>query len=230
MDNQWDKYAKLYNQGIGKEGDQLHTKLIDPIIFDFIGRYQSKTILDVGCGNGYLLKKLASQAKKVVGIDSSRKLLQYARGLISQNCQLILADLNKKFPLKPNSFDIVIANMVVQYLPTLNRFVVETARVLKKKGILVIILDHPAHALFLRAQGLVGARNKKFIDSDSYFKLGKRRKHSLWDKAILEYYHRPIKDYLNPFTPYFYLEKLEEKTSDGELPRILGMKWVKRRC
>lgn len=226
--NQWDKYSELYNSGIGKEGDSLHKNLIDPMIFDFLGDYENKTILDAGFGNGYLLQKLSKQKCQLIGIDSSEDLTNIAKNnLQNANIILIKDDLTKRIPLEDQSVDIVIANMVLQYLPELNIFAKKTKRILKHNGILIIVLDHPSHSLFFRAQELAGKRNDKFITNGNYLKEEKRCKKSLWDKAILEYYHRPIKSYINSFTQFFKLDKIEEKSEDNEIPRILGLKWIK---
>lgn len=227
MTNQWDTYA--YNKGIGPDGDAFHKKLIDPLIFRYIGENRYHSILDVGCGNGYLLIKLSSKTKSVIGIDNSRKLLSVASHNITglSNVTAVYGDISQKLPFNSASFDVIIANMVLQYLPSLERISSESARVLKKNGVFIVVMDHPCHALYLRAQELAGSKNDKFLTSASYFVSGKRRKKSLWDKATLEYYHRPMEGYINPFTPYFHLDTMTEISEDGEMPRILGLKWSK---
>jgi SAM-dependent methyltransferase len=222
MRNQWDTYADLYDQGIGKFGDELHTKSNNPLLKQFVGNVSGKTVVDLGCGNAYLYSLLSS-AKKYIGVDSAKKLV--AKTL--KEATIVIGDIAKKIPLESATADIAVANMVCQYLPELDTFARESARILRKKGLLVIIVDHPAHALFIRAQELAGKTNEKFITSGSYFNAGLRKKKSLWDKAVLEYYHRPIKDYINPFTDYFHLEAMGEVSEDGEKPRILGLKWRK---
>lgn len=232
MSNQWDTYASIYNEGIGFEGEEaLHKNIIDPLILRYLQNYRGLTILDVGCGNGYLLRKLAHQAHMVVGLDSSRKLLSIARrntvGL--KNLSLDQGDITKTLPYANATFHTVIANMVLQYVPKLEKFAQESARVLKDGGNLIVIVDPPGRTLYVRAQELAGKKSEKFLTSASYFTSGKRTKKSLWGKAILEYYHRPTEDYINPFTPYFHLDTMTELTEDGEMPRIFGLKWIKRK-
>lgn len=53
---------------------------------DFVGRPevleivreigQGKTILDLGCGEGYFSRKMAGMAKKVIGVDVSEEMIQ----------------------------------------------------------------------------------------------------------------------------------------------------------
>jgi len=226
--NQWDTYAIVYDEGIGSYGQEsLHKNLIDPLILRFLQSYKKSAILEVGCGNGYLLKKLAANARMVVGLDSSRELLSIARRNTSglKNLSLDHGDITKTLPYANATFDIVIANMVFQYVPQLKKFAQESSRVLKHGGSLVVIVDPPGRALYVRAQELTGKKSEKFLTSASYFTSGKRTKKSLWGKAILEYYHRLTEEYINPFTPYFHLETMTELTEDGEMPRILSLKW-----
>lgn len=224
---QWETYADLYHQGKGLAGDDLHNDLIQPILDDFLGDYSSQIILDAGCGNGFLSYQLARSAKKVVGIDVSEKLLRYANeNRKGENVSFKKADLTQKLSFQDSQFDIVVSVMVLQYLPQISRFASECSRILKPNGELIVVIDHPCHALFLRAQELVGKKDKKFITSDSYFKSGIRKKLSLWNKVILQYYHRPVSFYLNGFTDYFRLVELKETSSDNEIPRILGFNWL----
>src|SRR3990167_1704465 len=123
---QWNKYASLYDKGIGKSGDKLHQDLIDPVIFGFINSWKDLSVLDAGCGNGYLVNKLAPLVKRVVGIDASKNLLESATTqVLHKNVSFQLADITKKLPFDNSSFDIIIANMVIQYLPSLENFAKE---------------------------------------------------------------------------------------------------------
>ena len=227
--NQWDTYSKLYNDGIGTEGDKLHKNFIDPLIFQFMSDYRNKVVADVGCGNGYFARKIAIRAKKVFGLDYSAELVKLTKTNTSEltNIEILFGDVLKRWPIRSNSCDIVISNMLLQYLSSLTNFAKEAARILKKKGILIITIDSPLHSLFVRAQELLGKKDKKLIQSGSYFKREKRLKKTLWDKATIEYYNRPLMDYFNAFTDYFIFEHMDENTEDGEMPRILGLKWCK---
>lgn len=228
--NQWDKYAEIFDRGIGNGEEDLHRNYLDPLIFSYLGQKKYKTIVDAGCGNGYLLNKLAKISTYVVGLDYSDKLLKASKERIkgSKNISLLKADLTQRLPIKDNSTDVVIANMVLQYLPQLESFAKECYRILKPGGLLLILVDHPGHYLYARAQELNGKKDPHFLESGSYFKEGRRKKKSLWNKAILEYYHRTVSGYINPFNFLFKLVKVDENTQDKETPRILAMKFVKK--
>ena len=225
---QWDKYASLYNKGKGESGDELHNDLIQPTLEKFLPDLDGKKILDAGCGNGFLEKWLSPKADLVVAVDSSDDLLDYARNNSKhKNVIFNKSDLTQELPFDKQSFDVVVSVMVLQYLPEIKTLASEAGRILKEGGVFIFAIDHPAHALYLRAQELVGKKNDKFIDSGSYFDRGLRKKHSLWNKAMLQYYHRTISDYINEFSKYLKLDYLEEVSDDGETPRILLAKFSK---
>lgn len=221
---QWDQYADLVDARIGDGGDDLHVRCIDPLISQYVGNTSGKTVVDLGCGNAYLSQKM-SPGTIYIGVDSSAKLLEKAR----KHCpdaQIIHADIEQDISLPPESCDIIIANMVLQYASDLSAIGTNVHRLLRPGGIFVVIIDHPSHALFARAQSLAGKTEQKFIDLASYFMEGERTKHSLWDKAILTYYHRIVATYVNTFAKTFRLARMDETSVDGEIPRILGMKWI----
>lgn len=229
MTNQWDKYAKVFDEGIGNGDETLHRDFIDPLIFGFLEGYKLNTVVDAGCGNGYLCNKLSDKANKVIGLDYSEELLKaaYIRTENKKNISLLKADLSSTMPIDDESSDAIIANMVLQYVPSLDAFSKEVGRVLKPGGILIVIVDHPGHYLFMRAQELAGKKDAHFIDTGSYFDEGLKRKNSLWNKAVLEYYHRPIAGYIKPFVDRLSLVDISETTQNGETPRLLGLKFVK---
>ena len=59
-----------------KEHGKNVSKFLDKIVFD-----KPFTFLDVGCGNGWVVRKIASnpKCKKAVGIDKSRKMIQQSK-------------------------------------------------------------------------------------------------------------------------------------------------------
>lgn len=218
---QWNKYASLYNKGKGESGDELHNTLIQPTLEKLLTDLKGKNLLDIGCGNGFLEKWLSSKADQVIAVDSLDDLLEYAKNNSKyENVIFKKSDLTQKLLFADRSFDVVISVMVIQYLPEIKTLAAEIERILKEDGVFIFAIDHPAHALYLRAQELAGKKNEKFINSGSYFDKGLRKKHSLWNKAILQYYHRTISDYLNEFSKYLKLDLLEEISDDGEVPRI----------
>jgi ubiquinone/menaquinone biosynthesis C-methylase UbiE len=105
-------------------------------------RMEKGIILDNGCGEGLLLRKLlkTSPSVSVVGVDLLFKQLAAARANIAQEtgraAGLIQADATR-LPFKDGTFDIVVAINLTLNMPTqdmLNALFMETARVCKDGG------------------------------------------------------------------------------------------------
>ena len=66
----WDRNAEEWHRSYG-ERDPNRGDLLDPLILDLLGEVKGKRILDAGCGDGYLSRKLARLGAKVTGVEIS---------------------------------------------------------------------------------------------------------------------------------------------------------------
>lgn len=98
-----------------------------------------KRILDLGCGTGYLLSRMTSPERSVVGLDISKGMLtQAAKRLKDKGVSLIQGDYSHlHFP--PRSFDCVLATFTLTHAPDLLAVIQEIGRVLVPGGRLVIV-------------------------------------------------------------------------------------------
>jgi ubiquinone/menaquinone biosynthesis C-methylase UbiE len=79
---------------------------------------RNSNVLDVGCGTGLLFSHVATEAKMVVGVDISGKLLLHAkeRARDFHNVHIVQADADH-LPFKVNHFSMVFAFTVLQNMP-----------------------------------------------------------------------------------------------------------------
>lgn len=104
-------------------------------IGDEIKRYPKKSIkiLDIGCRNGEVTKKILMDCNKkyrLYGLDLIEpekvdKDIQYKRQFFD----------NKSLPYKSNSFDILIVNQVIEHIIHKDKLIEECHRILKKGGV-----------------------------------------------------------------------------------------------
>ena len=115
-----------------------------PAMIKAIGKVKNKVILDLGCGFGDHAVKLSKKsAKKIIGIDISKKLIKLAKEKKPKNCEFFVGDMRKKLKLKNNSFDIVFSSLAIHYIKNLGRLFKEINRVLKKGGLFLFSTGHP---------------------------------------------------------------------------------------
>jgi ubiquinone/menaquinone biosynthesis C-methylase UbiE len=140
----FEHYQNLADRFMG-----LSNKYCDNRYLLEIKRYvrKSDSALDVGCGTGLLLSKLA--AKRRVGVDLSSGLLrQLKKSGLDRKIELVQADA-ESLPFKTGSFEVVYSVNLLEHVPHPEKVVSEGMRVLKKRGKLVLITPNGDMGLFL---------------------------------------------------------------------------------
>lgn len=100
---------------------------------------KDKVILDIGCGNGALLRELSPKIRTGVGIDISSQLVQLATrwGSPKNNLKYHVVD-GPAIPLEDHSVDVVISMLSFRYLDW-DPIMKEIERVLRKDGKLIVV-------------------------------------------------------------------------------------------
>lgn len=109
---------------------------------------KNKKVLDIGCydetaiklkeNNGYWLHKLiSSEAKKVIGIDSSDLIKSEIKtGPKSKIIKKNLFDLDESFA-KANKIDVIVAGELIEHIPNVSRFLQLMKRLYPKKTLIL---------------------------------------------------------------------------------------------
>ena len=227
------QFAEYWDKRAGDKGEPYKQYVIDPIMFQLIGSMNNKTILDLGCGNGYLAQKFIKEdAGKIILSDISKYNLEIARKKTdSEKVYCLRYDVTKKWKIKSNSIDIIYSNMLFNEIENINKPIQESFRVLKKSGKFVFSVTHPAWDLYVYAQEKAGVKSEKFVGLGNYFTRGyskyimgidsknnPRLKEELEVKFEVEHYQRPISDYLNSLIKHNFTIK---RVVEPELTEIL---------
>jgi malonyl-CoA O-methyltransferase len=118
----------------------LHREIADRLFAEVIKRPQPSSLLDVGCGTGYLTVRLKNHfpQSRIVGLD-------FAKGMIEaaipkhKDIAWVLADGNH-LPFHDGSFDVLVSNLAYQWAGDLSRAFNEAGRVLSPDGVLACTL------------------------------------------------------------------------------------------
>ncbi len=111
---------------------------MNPNLKKVIEQSEGKIIADIGCGCGRNLVYSSKFANKLIGVDLSRKSLEFAKNFVqSEKLNLVLGN-NLDIPLEDNFSDLVISDGVVHHTgDTIGAFK-ECVRVLKPGGLLYL--------------------------------------------------------------------------------------------
>lgn len=104
---------------------------------------EDMTILDIGCGGGTNINRIAGNAKMAYGIDYSLKAVERSREFNKnrENVEIIEASVSN-LPFDDDSFDVITAVKTVFFWPDLENDFIEVKRVLKPEGLFAIIVDY----------------------------------------------------------------------------------------
>ena len=123
-------------------------------------------VLDVGCGGGININRMAKDAKKVYGIDYSIESVKLSREVnekLIDNGQVEIQEGNvKDLPFEDDTFDIVTAFETVYFWPDIEKCFGEVKRVLKPGGTFLIGMESNGSDNFIMKFW------KHFIDMELY--------------------------------------------------------------
>lgn len=104
--------------------------------------FKGKTVLDVGCGSGrYCVLASSLNAKKVIGIDSSKKNVNFNNQKFKNvpKLKFIFGD-NTNLKIQNNFSDITISNGVIHHTSNMYKSLDELIRVTKKGGKILLMV------------------------------------------------------------------------------------------
>jgi len=113
-------------------------------VLNFVASKNPKNILDIATGTGDLAILMAqTNAEKIIGLDISEGMLDVGRKKIADKklthkIDLMLAD-SENMPFEDNAFDAITVAFGIRNFENLEKGLTEILRVLKPKGIFVIL-------------------------------------------------------------------------------------------
>ena len=78
----WESSAKWYNEIVSEEGHYYHSKVILPKLLKLFRFTDKSSLLDIGCGQGILSRKIPPHIR-YVGLDGSKQMIKNAKRLRS---------------------------------------------------------------------------------------------------------------------------------------------------
>lgn len=148
----WEKNANTW-EAFMREGNSFHRILVAgsqmELITDFTGDQQVGLAVELACGTGTFITQLSTVARRVIGIDGSQTMLNYAvdRTRELTNCRLIKADLTSAQldeALPSGSVDVCVCTMALMDIEDLENIAELVSRVLIRGGAFVATFAHPA--------------------------------------------------------------------------------------
>jgi len=232
-DAAWERHAGWWQEHFTDGADPEYEEQILPLVDEHltaVGR-----VLDLGCGEGQLSRRIAARGSRVIGVDLAANQIteaaargggvQFARGA------------GEALPFAEGAFDAVVICLTLEHIEPFEPAVREVGRVLAPGGCLVLFLNHP----------LLQAPESGWIDDqilgEQYWRVGPYLADAVAMEEVspgikLLFMHRPLSRYVNvmaesglfvehmgePAPPPGFLAQAPEHTEEALIPRLLVLR------
>ena len=122
---------------------EIEPREVEETVYAF-DAFPGKTVLEVGCGNGYLLSRYARHGARSFGMDltwTGTDLSRRRFALEELGGRFIQADA-ERLPFQTGTFDLVVSAGVLHHIPSIQAAVAEIHRLLKPGGTILLMLYH----------------------------------------------------------------------------------------
>jgi SAM-dependent methyltransferase len=189
--NDYDSFAEAYTAE--NETNLVNAYYERPAMLALAGDVAGRRILDAGCGSGPLFAALRDRGAIVRGFDTSTGMLELARRRLGDGADLRVVDLGGPLPYPDDTFDDVVASLVLHYLEDWGPALAELRRVLKPGGRLIASVDHPFAIVTMHHQA---GREAAYLDTTNWteeWTIGGQT-------ALMSIWHRPLHAMIEAFT------------------------------
>ncbi len=200
--------------------DPAYEEVVTPLLIDMLAPEPGLLYLDLGCGEGRVMRRLAAVGARIHGVDGNHDLVRRAPA------PSLVGDV-ATLPIREDSYDGVYAVLVVEHLVDHRAFFAEAARVTRPGGVMAMVSNHPVWT----APGStpVSDVEETLWRPGAYFSQGVT---AVWTgETTITFHHRSLAELLNAAAEAGWslvrmveLPHHELKDQQG-IPRLLGVRW-----
>jgi len=208
----WNRAAADWDTQVGDDGDSNRILNSDPVLWRFAGDVAGCTVLDAGCGTGYLSRKLHERGARVIGVDFSEEMIRIANSKPT-SIDYRVDSCSELKTVQDESVNLIVTNYVLMDTPNLVGTMSAFFRVLRPGGSVVAVFSHPCFPVSHATE--VGDGGTSYQWPFPYFRQQKCVAPP-WGHFTSEFiwFHRSLSDYWKAFVETGF------QVVDFEEPRI----------
>jgi 2-polyprenyl-3-methyl-5-hydroxy-6-metoxy-1,4-benzoquinol methylase len=222
----WDALAGYWDERM-EAGETWQRHLIQPCVEGLLALEPGERVLEIACGNGEFARRMAGLGASVLAVDFSEGMLEQARahggGVEYRSVDATHEDELTALGAE-GSFDVVVSNMAIMDMASIEPMASASARLLRPGGRFVFSTLHPAFnsgdavptvELIYRDGDVANVHSVKV---SSYSQVRSMKGIAIEGQPVEQwYFHRPLAEILRPFFAHgFTLDALEEPLVDAE--------------
>jgi SAM-dependent methyltransferase len=228
----WEKGADWWQRNFTEGADPEYEDQILPMVEHYARG--ARRVLDIGCGEGQVGRRLAGLGAEVVGLDPTDSQIREARN--RGGLSGYLRAFAHQLPCRDAQFDMVVLCLAIEHVQPFEAAIQEVARVLMPGGRFLLLLVHPL--LQSPGSGWVEDINS----GDHFWRVGSYLDDNIADDQVgpgigLMFIHRPLSRYVHemgrcglliddmvePVPPPAIIEETGGFENAGSIPRLLLM-------
>lgn len=167
IERSWDANAAAWTQVVRARGIESRRVATDDAVLNAVLAQQPRSVLDAGCGEGWLAHRLAQENIAVTGFDASAGLIEAAREGPGRFSVLSYADFTSNPQRAGDGFDVVVWNFSLLAEDIVGPLAA-TTRVLRPGGCCIIQTLHPFNGVEPRYED--GWREETFQSMSADFR------------------------------------------------------------
>jgi SAM-dependent methyltransferase len=188
----WEQHAAWWQRTFSAGVDAEYDEQILPLVARHVGSAQR--VLDIGCGEGQVARRLAESGADVVGLDPARS--QVAEASTRGGGPSYAQARAEALPCRSDAFDAVVLCLALEHVDAFDLALHEVARVLAPNGRFVLVLCHP----------LLQAPRSGWVDDgiagEHYWRIGSYLAEQVEVDEVapgvtLRFVHRPLARYVH---------------------------------
>jgi SAM-dependent methyltransferase len=232
-DDLWEQHAGWWQEEFTAGADPEYEEQILPLVDAHLA--DRRRVLDVGCGEGQLARRIAHLGAEVVGVDATAaQVTEAAARAGGPGYARAVAD---RLPCRDGAFDAVVMCLVIEHIQPIEPPIREIARVLAPDGVFLLLLNHP----------LLQTPGSGWIDDhileEQYWRVGPylpddARVEEVAPGVALPFMHRPLFRYIRamgeaglltedmdePAPPPGFLAAAWEYREAATIPRLMAIR------
>lgn len=200
--------------------DPAYEAVVTPMLLDVLRPTPESRYLDLGCGEGRVMRAMATVGAIVHGLDLSLELASRAE-------RAFVAEL-PGIPIRDAAYDGVYCVLTLEHVVDHQTFFEEAARVVRKGGILAIVVNHPVWTA-PDATPITDQFGEVLWRPGEYFSSGLTEMPA--GDGLVVFHHRSMSELLNSAAlAGWSLESMVEQphhefTDQAGIPRLLAVRW-----
>jgi len=191
-DSLWERHAAWWQQGFTEGADPEYEEQVLPLVEEHLRG--ARRVLDVGCGEGHIARRIALLGNDVLGLDPTPSQIRAAhdRGGSARFAR----SRAEQLPCADRTFDAVVICLALEHVDPFEPALREVARVLAPGGRFVLVLVHP----LLQAPGSGWVDDQ--VAAEHYWRVGPYLPDDVAIDQVapgvhLSFAHRPISRYVH---------------------------------